>query len=110
VQYSTWNDQRFLYICSDSLNFSSSDLISFNICQNSSFVQLNDARDTNDINEINETKNAHDVSGMSNRRLINDDIFKVQIITSIIIVIAQISSSASTFDEQRWSIEMPSRF
>jgi hypothetical protein len=58
VQYSTWDDQRFLHIYADSLNFSSSDLISSNICNNSSFVQLNDTDENN---------NVHEASGVRNR-------------------------------------------
>jgi hypothetical protein len=77
VQYSTWNDQKFWYICTDSFNFSSSDLTSFNIFNDSSFVQHNDMCDTNDTNDAYDTNDVSNASGMNNKALINDDIFKV---------------------------------
>jgi hypothetical protein len=54
----------------NSLNLSSSDLVSFNICNNISSVQLDDVYDFYDVYDV------YDVSGVSNRGLI-DDIFKV---------------------------------
>jgi hypothetical protein len=80
AQYSTWNDQRFLHICPDGLNLSSSEFTSHNICNNISFVQLNDTNETGDINNINDTNDAHGAhyaSGVKNRGLVKDDIFKV---------------------------------
>jgi hypothetical protein len=58
VQYSTWNDERILYTYIKSLNLSSYNLNSFNIWNNSSFDQLNDAHDAHDINATHDINDA----------------------------------------------------
>jgi hypothetical protein len=74
VQYSTWNNHKFLHICADSLNFSSFDLTSFNICNDSSFVKFNE---TNDAYNAYDADDAYDASYVSNRGLIHHYILKL---------------------------------